>query len=104
DLNALAASLENKMLQPIGVTPEMQLIFGYRRLVATRDVLGKKEIESRVISVNSIVQGEFDENVLRKDFTASERVALVESLRGYRHGGQPRNCDVDRLTTKEAAE
>jgi AraC-like DNA-binding protein len=104
DLNALAASLENGMLQPIGVTPDKELIFGYRRLVAVRDVLGKEEIESRIISVDSIVQGEFDENVLRKDFTASERVALVESLRGYRHGGQRRNCDVDRLTVKEAAE
>jgi ParB-like chromosome segregation protein Spo0J len=104
DLNGLAASIEQGLLHPIGVTPEMELIFGYRRLVATRDVLGKKVIESRVISVNSIVQGEFDENLMRKDFTPSERVALVESLRGFRHGGQRRNCDVDRLTVKEAAE
>jgi hypothetical protein len=66
--------------------------------------IGEECLESRIISVDSIVQGEFDENVLRKDFTASERVALVESLRGYRHGGQRRNCDVDRLTVKEAAE
>ena len=47
-------------------------------------------------------------NTLRKDFTPSERVAIVESLRGYAHGGdrksdQGRKCDVDRLTTKDAA-
>ncbi len=41
-------------------------------------------------------------------FTPSERVAIVETLRSYAHGGdrksdQDRKCDVDRLTTKEAA-
>ena len=40
-----------------------------RRLVATRDVLGRDQILCRVVSVGSIVQGEFDENTLSKDFT-----------------------------------
>ena len=108
DLHDLAASIEKGLLQPIGVTPEMDLIWGYRRLVATRDVLGSDEILCRIVSVDSIVQGEFDENMLRKDFTPSERVAIVDTLRGYAHGGdrksdQGRKCDVDRLTTKDAA-
>jgi ParB-like chromosome segregation protein Spo0J len=109
DLDALASSIERGLLQPIGVSPELELIWGYRRLVAARDVLGRDEILCRVVSVASIVEGEFDENLLRKDFTPSERVAIVEALRGYGHGGdrksdQSRNCDVDRLTTKQAAE
>ena len=108
DLCDLAASIEKGLLQPIGVSPEMELIWGLRRLVATQDVLGRDEILCRIVSVDSIVQGEFDENMLRKDFTPSERVAIVEALRGYAHGGdrksdQGRNCDLDRLTTKDAA-
>ncbi len=39
DLDTLAASIEIVLLQPIGVTPEMDLIWGLRRLVATRDIL-----------------------------------------------------------------
>jgi len=108
DLRDLAASIEKELLQPIGVTPEMDLIWGYRRLLATRDILKRQEIPCRIVSVVSIAQGEFDENMMRKDFAPSEQVAIIDTLRGYAHGGdrksdQGRNCDVDRLTTKEAA-
>jgi hypothetical protein len=109
DLSALAVSIAEKFLQLIGVTPDLELIWGYRRLLAIRDVLRREEILCQFVSVDSIVQGEIDENTLRKDFSPSERVAIVETLRGYEHGGdrksdQSRNCDLDRLTTKEAAE
>jgi hypothetical protein len=108
DLEGLAKSIERGLLQPIGVSPEMDLIWGYRRLLATRDILKRDVILSRIVSVVSIAQGEFDENMMRKDFAPSERVAIIETLRGYSHGGdrksdQGRNCDVDRLTIKEAA-
>ncbi len=108
DLAALAASIESGLLQPIGVTPEMDLIWGYRRLLAYRDILKRDVIPSRIVSVVSIAQSESDENTLRKDLAPSERVAIVETLRGFSHGGdrksdQGRNCDLDRLTTKEAA-
>jgi N6-adenosine-specific RNA methylase IME4 len=108
DLDSLAASIEKGLLQPIGVTPCMELIWGYRRLLATRDILKRQEILCRIVSVVSIAQGEFDENMMRKDFAPSERVAIIDTLRGYSHGGdrksdQGRNCDVDRLTTKDAA-
>jgi N6-adenosine-specific RNA methylase IME4 len=108
DLAALAASIEKGLLQPIGVTPRMELIWGLRRLMACRDILGWETIPARVVSVASIAQGEFDENVMRKDYTPSERVALIETLRGFGHGGdrksdQSRSCDFDRLTTSEAA-
>jgi N6-adenosine-specific RNA methylase IME4 len=108
DLAALAASIESGLLQPIGVSPEMELIWGLRRLLVHRDILKRDVIVSRIVSVVSIAQGEFDENTLRKDFSPSERVAIIETLRGYSHGGdrksdQDRNCDLDRLTTKEAS-
>jgi len=108
DLDSLAASIEKGLLQPIGVTPCMELIWGYRRLLATRDILKRQEILCRIVSVVSIARSESDENTLRKDFTPSERVAIIESLRGYAHGGdrrsdQGRRCDVDLLTVKEAA-
>ena len=108
DRKALAASIKRRLLQPIGVTPGMELIWGYRRLLACRDVLGWEAVPARIVQVSSIAQGEFDENVIRKDYTVSERVALIETLRGYGHGGdrrsdQHRKCDVDRLTVVQAA-
>lgn len=109
DLEVLAASIgRGQLLQPIGVTPGLELIWGHRRLLACRDVLGWEAIPARTVQVPSIAQGEHDENLLRKEFTPSERVAIVETLRGYVHGGdrksdRGRKCDVDRLTVGEAA-
>src|SRR3954454_21500444 len=82
DLNGLAASIsEHGLLQPIGVTPDYELVFGERRLRACRDLLKWKTIPARVVNVRSIAHGEFAENLLRKDFTPSERVAIVDALR-----------------------
>ena len=109
DLHAFAARIEaTGLLQPIGVTPQLELIFGERRLRACRDVLGWETIPARIIPIPPIALGEYAENLDRKDFTPSERVALVDTLRGYGHGGdrrsdQGRNCDVDRLTIRRAA-
>jgi hypothetical protein len=82
DLEGLAKSIESGLLQSIGVSPEMELIWGLRRLLACRDILGWRTIPARVVSFVSIAQGEFDENTLRKDFSPSERVAIIETLRG----------------------
>ncbi|MCH4542948.1 ParB/RepB/Spo0J family partition protein [Ochrobactrum sp. A-1] len=90
DLSALARSIGAQgLLQPIGVTSENVLVFGERRLTACRDILGWTEIEARIVDVTSIVEGEHDENELRKDFTPSERVAIaraVEEALGDRRG------------------
>lgn len=109
DLDALALDIrENGLLQPIGLTPEMTLVFGERRLRACRDVLGWTSIPARTVNVQSIAHGEFAENEMRKQYTPSERYAIVETLRGFEHGGdrrsdQGRNCDYDLLTTTEAS-
>ena len=108
DIQALAASIEQVgLLHPIGVTPEMDLVFGERRVLAHK-LLGKKRVPARIVNISSIVLGEFHENFGRKDFTPSELVAIVETMRGYTHGGdrrsdQSRNSDDDLLTAEEAA-
>lgn len=90
DLQALAESIAKEgLLQPIGVTPEYELVFGERRLAAVRDVLKREMIEVRIVDLPNIVLGEFVENVIRKDFTPSERVEIglaVEAELGNRAG------------------
>jgi ParB family chromosome partitioning protein len=45
DLKALAVSIRQEgLLQPIGVTDRLELVFGERRLLAYRDTLKKKTI------------------------------------------------------------
>jgi protein gp37 len=90
DLNALADSIhEHGLLQPIGITKDRRLVFGERRLRACRDILQWDEIPARIVDVASIVEGEYAENQVRKDFTPSERVAIgkaIEELIGNRSG------------------
>lgn len=80
DIGLLADSIaEIGLMQPIGVTPEMKLIFGGRRLEACK-TLGWKMIPAWVLDMASILRGEWAENAIRKDLTASERVAIGEAL------------------------
>ena len=109
DLDRLAHSIEaDEMLQPIGVTPNNELIFGLRRLTACRDILDWTTIPARMLDVASIAHGEFVENAFRKELTISERVALADAVRSFQHGGdrrseQVRNCEDEIMTVDEAA-
>lgn len=109
DIDALAKSIEEVgLLQPIGITPDYELVFGERRLRAYRDILGRDTIPARIVQVQSVLLGQIEENTMRKDFTPSELVAIVDSLRSYTHGGdrksdQARKCDVETLTVDQAA-
>ena len=97
DLAGLADSIRQEgLLQPIGVTDRLELVFGERRLSATRDILKKKTILARIVDVTSILNGEYAENEVRKDFTPSERVAIARAVekqvgnrRGQRTDKQP---------------
>lgn len=81
DLKGLARSIEEHgLLQPVGVTEDMVLVFGERRLLAVSDILKRRTIAARVVSIRSIVAGEYVENEVRKDFTPSERVAIAKAL------------------------
>jgi ParB-like chromosome segregation protein Spo0J len=111
DLGPLIDSIrEHGVLQPIGVTPDYDLVFGYRRLVACHERLGFDTIPAQIIDVGNILRAEIDENEVRKDYTPSEKVAIVELLRGYTHGGDRKpdqdrtgDDDGDLLTVEEAA-
>jgi len=101
DLEVLAESIASVgLLQPIGITEDYTLVFGERRLLAVRDILQQETISARVVRVNSILEGEYAENEIRKDFTPSERVAIAKAIEeaiGKRQGqrtdrGLPRNC------------
>jgi hypothetical protein len=82
NLAELADSIKAEgLLQPIGVTAECELVFGYRRLLACREQLGWSEIDTRTVDVSSIVAGEYAENEIRKAFTLSERVAIMGAIK-----------------------
>lgn len=101
DLAGLAASIEKQgLLQPIGITEQSDLVFGERRLRACRDILGWTEIPARVVNVTSIVDGEHDENEVRKDFTPSERVAIAEAIRSELGNRQGQRSDLDANAAK----
>jgi ParB-like chromosome segregation protein Spo0J len=108
DLPALAKSVEEALLHPIGITSDYELIFGERRLRVYRDVLGRETIPARIIPIKSVLFGQIAENTMRKSFTPSELVAIVQALRTFTHGGdrrsdQTRKCDDEILTTEDAA-
>ncbi len=108
DLEALAQSIKDgELLQPIGITPDNQLVFGERRLRACRDILGRETMPARIVDVRSVLLGQFEENFLRKEFTVTERIAIVEALRCFNHGGDRRSDQVrkgenDTLTLDDA--
>lgn len=92
DLAKLADNIKTEgLLHPVGVTPENELVFGYRRLIACRDHLSWTEIDTRTVNVSSIVAGEYAENAIRKDFTVSERVAILDTIKLRKHGGDRGN-------------
>jgi N6-adenosine-specific RNA methylase IME4 len=81
DLRSLANSIaEVGLLQPIGMSPSGELVFGERRLRACRDILGWTEIPVRTVEIRSIVKGEIHENEVRANYTPSERVAIERTV------------------------
>jgi ParB-like nuclease family protein/DNA methylase len=101
DLTPLADSIRRLgLLQPIGVTDKLKLVFGERRLRAQSDILQKKTILAHIVNVNSIVSGEYAENEIRKDFTPSERVAIAKAIEqkvGNRQGQRTDRCPVGKI-------
>ena len=81
DLNSLAENIsEVGLLHPVVVTSDNRLIAGLRRLKACKK-LGWTTIPVRVLDLERIVEGEFAENVCRKNFTLSEVAAIAKKLR-----------------------
>lgn len=85
DVSALAKSIEELgLLQPIVVSEAKELIAGERRLQACRS-LGWAEIPATVVNLQDIVKGEFAENAFRKEFTASEMIAIKRAVEPIEH-------------------
>ena len=105
DLTSLADSIrQDGLLQPSGVTDSLELVFGERRLRATRDVLRCKTILARIVDVTSIIAGEYAENEIRKDFTPSERVAIAKAIEkqiGKRQGQRTDKQPVGKIPQVE---
>ncbi|MHB8413906.1 MAG: DNA methyltransferase [Acidiferrobacteraceae bacterium] len=83
DIDSLAESMQEKgVLQPITITPDYELLAGERRVTAARKA-GLVEIPALVRSKEDAIDAreiELMENVLRKDFTWSERCALEQEI------------------------
>ncbi|MBU2763714.1 DNA N-6-adenine-methyltransferase [Acidithiobacillus caldus] len=96
DIGALAQSIQKfGLLQPIGVDEQYRLIFGQRRLAACR-LLGWETVPVKILHIDSLIEGEFEENSIRKDFSVSERVAIAKAIEEQlagRHGGDRRSKD-----------
>jgi N6-adenosine-specific RNA methylase IME4/ParB-like chromosome segregation protein Spo0J len=97
DIAQLASSIEGEgLLQPIGITHDRQLVFGERRLRAFKH-LGRAHIPTAIVNVTSILAGELAENVVRKDFVISERVAIMRSCSHFDHGGDRRSVQAQKF-------
>jgi N6-adenosine-specific RNA methylase IME4/ParB-like chromosome segregation protein Spo0J len=80
DVRALAQSIaEIGLLHPPVIRPDGVLIAGERRLRAVK-LLGWKKVPVTVIDLDKIVRGEAAENLVRKNFSPSEMVAIARAL------------------------
>jgi ParB-like nuclease domain len=91
DIDELARSIADVgLLQPIIVDEYYTLIGGFRRARAWFEILKREDpIPAVVVSLESILAGEFAENEFRKAFTKTERIAIgkaVEEEAGERQG------------------
>lgn len=81
DLESLATNIrEMGLLQPIGIDSYYQLIFGYRRLRACRDILKWESLPCTIFEMKSVIAGEYAENEFRKQFTPTERAAIGKAI------------------------
>jgi ParB-like chromosome segregation protein Spo0J len=93
DIEKLSESLnEVGLLQPIGVDKYYSLVFGQRRLAAA-GLLEWKTIDCHVLDIDSILLGEYTENEFRKQFTASERIAIVKAVKAQMGNRQGQRTD-----------
>jgi 16S rRNA G966 N2-methylase RsmD len=90
DIRPLASSIaEVGLMHPIvvknGEARNYQLIAGLRRLEACK-LLGWKKVPVTILDIEEIITGELHENVVRKDFVMSERIAILEEIERQRLG------------------
>jgi len=82
NVHELAQSIEKVgLMHPIVVDKDNQLISGLRRVKAYK-MLKRNEIPATVLDLENILEGEYEENVTRKDFSPSEMVAIKHAIEG----------------------
>ena len=80
DIEPLARSIaEVGLLHPPVVNERNELIAGHRRIEACR-LLGWRTVPVVKLNLGDALRGQLDENVVRKDLTAEERVAIGMAL------------------------
>ena len=75
DLSNLKKSIKKHgILHPVLLTGDNELIAGYRRLTAARE-LGLEEVEAKIVDPRDnieFLEMEMEENMIRKDFSQDE--------------------------------
>ena len=80
-LTSLADSIRQEgLLQPIGVTDKLELVFGERRLRAHKDILKKKTILARIVDVPSILRGSIPGFRLSRPWVLIPRPSVPTSI------------------------
>jgi len=108
DIKQLAESIkEVGLLHPIVISENNELIAGYRRLKACES-LGWTEVPINVVRLEDLSEGEFHENINRKNFTISEIVAIKrarqEKERAKARNRQGTRTDLGKQLPEESAE
>ena len=89
-LDSLKESLSRVgLLNPIVVTPKLELVAGFRRLSAVRE-LGWRTVEATVVEgldAKRRLEMELEENLYRKDFTPEEVLEGWKKLDRANHPG-----------------
>jgi len=94
NLKSLSRSIQEiGLLHPIVISEEDLLIAGVRRLEACR-MLGWSEIPVTVVNLEDLRKGEIQENLVRKDFTVSEMVAIKRAMEPEVSIGQGKRTDL----------
>lgn len=85
DIDGLVRDIEEiGLLQPVVVTLDGLLIAGVRRLQAwLRSSHARNPIPVHRVDLAAIVRGEYSENVMRKNFTPSEAVAMKREIESF---------------------
>jgi len=103
DLDGLTQSIkEIGLLHPIVIDEDGNLIAGLRRLNACIK-LGWTDIPVNRVNLKDIIKGQVDKNIVRKDFTPSEAVAIWQAMEKYSKWHQPSDSDGNEIRRERAS-
>jgi ParB family chromosome partitioning protein len=90
DITNLVESIQEvDLLHPIVIDESKNLVAGFRRLEACKKI-GWKQVPYTMISIDDAIIGEFHENAVRKNFTASEIAEISDYVESTRIGHRPK--------------